>query len=202
MESVLKPIANKFHIYFGVNKGYSSASTMYDLAQRIKDKIFERKRVVILYLGDHDPSGLDMIRDIRERIEEFLTQGDDPVSLEACNDDLEPILDENGDICPSFEVIPLALNMTQIRQYNPPPNPAKITDPRAGWYIGRYGEKSWELDALEPKILMDITQQGVLRYLDVDKYNAWIEKEKNQIKALESFGDSLVNEEDKKDGEE
>ena len=39
MESVLKPITDKYHIYFGFNKGYSSASTMYDLAQRIKEKI-------------------------------------------------------------------------------------------------------------------------------------------------------------------
>ena len=37
MESVLRPIADKYHIYFGYNKGYSSASTMYDLAKRIEE---------------------------------------------------------------------------------------------------------------------------------------------------------------------
>ncbi len=126
MESVLKPITQKYHIYFGYNKGYSSASTMYELAQRIKEQIENGKDCVILYLGDHDPSGLDMIRDIQERIEEFLTKGDDPVE-------------------PNFKVLPLALNQQQIKQYNPPPNPAKITDPRAKGYIVQYGNVSWEL---------------------------------------------------------
>lgn len=178
MESVLKPIANKYHIYFGYNKGYSSASTMYDLAQRVKTQIQNGKHVYILYLGDHDPSGLDMVRDVRERIHEFLTMGDDPVE-------------------PDFEIVQLALKMEQIQAYNPPPNPAKITDPRARWYISKYGKTSWELDALRPDVLIKIAEDGILKHLDVDKYNAWIEKEDEQKKALEEFGKKL----DAEDGE-
>jgi hypothetical protein len=182
MESVLKPVADKYHIYFGVNKGYSSASTMYDLAQRVKAQLSEGKKVVILYLGDHDPSGLDMIRDIETRIKEFVQGGDEPVSI---GDD-------------DVNIIQLALNMAQIRQYNPPPNPAKISDPRAKWYISEYGNKSWELDALEPKVLINIAEEGIQEYLDADLYNAWIEREKKEKKALEDFGDSLLKKEYKK----
>ena len=72
LEGVLKPVADKYHMYFGVNKGYSSASTMYDIAQRMRDQIAEGKECIILYLGDHDPSGLDMVRDINKRVCEFL----------------------------------------------------------------------------------------------------------------------------------
>ena len=172
MESVLKPIADKYHIYFGTNKGYSSASTMYDIAKRIKDKIQEGKHAVILYLGDHDPSGLDMIRDIENRIEEFLTNGDEYTE-------------------PDFRIRQIALNMSQIEQYNPPPNPAKITDPRAKGYIKKFGNKSWELDALKPEILTSLTENAILRYLDIQKYNYWIEKEKEQKKSLEEFGEKL-----------
>lgn len=106
MENILKPIADKYHIVFGANKGYSSAVTIYDLAKRFKEKIEEGKKAICLYLGDHDSSGLDMIRDIRDRINEFLTEGEEYTE-------------------PNFEVIQLALNMNQIKQYNPPPNPAK-----------------------------------------------------------------------------
>jgi hypothetical protein len=181
MESILEPVARKYHIMFGVNKGYSSASTMYELAQRAKSKIEDGKRVVVLYLGDHDPSGLDMVRDVRKRITEFLTAGDDPVDVES---------EDEGTML--FDIVPLALNMKQIRQYNPPPNPAKITDPRARWYIGEYGNKSWELDALEPKVLIRIAERGILDYLDVEKYNSWIKREDHEKKALEKFGDSLA----------
>jgi hypothetical protein len=172
MESVLKPIADKYHIYFGSNKGYLSASTMYDLAKRIQEKIEEERKAIILYLGDHDPSGLDMVRDIKKRIEEFLTEGDDYTE-------------------PNLEVIQLALNKEQIKRYNPPPNPAKITDPRAKWYFAEYGTKSWELDALKPEVLIEITERGILQFVDLKKYKGWIELESEQKKALEKFGKSL-----------
>lgn len=185
MESVLKPIADKYHIYFGFNKGYSSASTMYDLAQRVKEKIQEGKRAVILYLGDHDPSGLDMVRDIHKRICEFLTAGDD--CIDVLGDD-----EDN----PYFKIIPLALNMRQIKKYDCPPNPAKITDPRAKNYIEEYGDKSWELDALEPKVLMDIAEEGVLKHLDSEEYNSWIEREDEQKQALVDFANNLSEDEE------
>ncbi len=170
MESVLYPIARKYHIYFGVNKGYSSASTLYTIAQRIEQKINEDKKAVLLYLGDHDPSGLDMVRDIRTRICEFMR------------------LDEDDDC---FSVVQLALNLEQIKQYNPPPNPARTTDPRSNWYHLEYGDKSWELDALEPKVLMQITEDGILEYLNLKKYKATIKREDKEKQALVEFGESL-----------
>jgi hypothetical protein len=190
MGSVFKPIADKYHIYFGANKGYSSASTMYELAQRVKEQISDGKKCVILYAGDHDPSGVDMIRDIRERIIEFLTKGDEPI------EDSEglPIEDYDDAVDEYFKVIPIALNMTQIKQYNPPPNPAKITDPRAKGYIARFGNISWELDALNPKILMGIAERHIKEHLDIEKYEAWIEKENSQKQALKEFGNKLAKE--------
>ena len=80
---------------------------------------------IILHLGDHDPSGMDMTRDIQDRMDLFVGPGR------------------------SIEVKRLALNMDQVREYSPPPNPAKITDSRAEAYIQEYGderirdEKAW-----------------------------------------------------------
>jgi hypothetical protein len=205
MGSVLEPIADKYHIYFGTNKGYSSASTMYDLAKRIERQLLSGKKTVVLYLGDHDPSGLDMIRDIRERISEFISnpQGDlenqffeqqveaDGGSCAGMSEDewREVFINELSD---RFDVVPLALNMQQINQYKLPPNPAKITDPRAASYIQQHGNISWELDALRPQVLRDLAEAGILTYLDIKLYQSVVSKEKTDIKKLVDFGCKLA----------
>ena len=63
----------------------------------------------------------------------------------------------------------VALNGDQIEQYNPPPNPAKVTDSRAAEYIARHGTSSWELDALEPQVLEKIIKEAVGVYTDAGK---------------------------------
>jgi len=194
---VLKPVADSYHVYFGANKGYSSASTMYDLAKRIKEKIEAGKKCIILYFGDFDPSGQDMIRDIRERITEFLLKGEGQDGEILFGDD--GFADESN-IEEYFQIIPLALNMAQVRQYNPPPNPAKITDPRAAWYIKTYGNKSWELDALQPEVLIRLAESGIQKYIDLEKYNQWIELERKQKQKLKDFGEDLA-EDEKKNGD-
>lgn len=138
LAGVLRPIAERHHITLMVNKGYSSQSAMHEAANRFKEHGHKYK--VLLYLGDHDPSGEDMVRDIRERLETF----------------------EVGQL----DVIKVGLTMQQIRQYNPPPNPAKITDPRAKKYIQLYGNSSWEVDALPPEVLNTLIDQEILNYVD------------------------------------
>lgn len=121
-------------------RGYVSASEMWAAAQRFIRQS-HRERRVILHLGDHDPSGKDMTRDIAERLELF-----------------------GADV----EVIRIALNWDQIDEYGPPPNPAKLSDSRAGAYIREYGCESWELDALEPKILSGLIRNNVYDLTDID----------------------------------
>jgi hypothetical protein len=75
----------------------------------------------------------------------------------------------------------VALNMAQVRELNPPENPAKITDSRAASYISRFGESSWELDAIEPRQLAQIVTDAVQEIMDVDAFNDNLEKmEKNR----------------------
>ncbi len=171
--NVLEAVSQKYHMHFGFNKGYSSAAAMRILAQRIGEQIEEHnKKVIILYFGDHDPSGLDMVRDINERITEFLTEGDDYIE-------------------PLFEVVPVALTMDQIKEYDLPPNPAKLTDPRAKWYVEKFGKISWELDAIDAIELRRLAADAIFEYLDLDKYDAWIKREKKEVKALSDFGKTL-----------
>lgn len=153
LSSVFYRVTSKYGIRLMVNRGYSSVSAMYEAYKRLSSGD------TILYFGDHDPSGLDMIRDIRDRMEEF---GID------------------------IDVVPVALTMDQVKQFNPPPNPAKISDPRADWYIEQWGNTSWELDALPPKELIRLVESAILEIIDLDQYNAMIDQEKKDIAELKS----------------
>lgn len=148
-------------------RGYTSQSEMWSAAQRfIRQK--QRKKRIIIHLGDHDPSGIDMTRDIQERLEMF-----------------------GADVF----VKRVALTMNQIQTYNPPPNPAKITDSRASKYIDQFGDESWELDALEPKVITDLIKKQVTMYRNDAIYRAVCDKEsreKEELKMLEHNYDKAV----------
>lgn len=76
LSGILKRTTQKYHIRLVVNKGYTSSSAIYNAYTRIVERIKDGHRVTVLYFGDHDPSGLDMVRDIRERLIFMLTHGD------------------------------------------------------------------------------------------------------------------------------
>lgn len=148
-------------------RGYTSQSEMWSAAQRFIRQERREKRIII-HLGDHDPSGIDMTRDIQERLEMF-----------------------GADVY----VKRVALTMNQIQTYNPPPNPAKITDSRASEYIDQFGDESWELDALEPKVITDLIKKQVTMYRNDDIYRAVCDKEsreKEELKMLERNYDRAV----------
>ncbi len=157
LSGVLRRITEEYHINLMVNRGYSSCTAMHDAFTRIKRAENSGREATILYLGDHDPSGLDMVRDIRERLEEF-----------GC----------------SPSVVGIGLTSEQIKKYSPPPNPAKISDPRAKDYIKKYGNTSWEVDALNPKILHALVRKNIESRIDIDLYNEQIEKEQEDKEKL------------------
>lgn len=78
----------------------------------------------------------------------------------------------------------IALNMPQVEQYNPPPNPAKLTDSRVGGYIERFGDLSWELDALEPKIITSLIHKEIIEHSDMDLFKARVELQEEQKSLL------------------
>lgn len=164
---ILKPMTDKYHITLCVNRGYSSATAMYDAAKRMIAAEREGKEVVLLYLGDHDPSGLDMDRDIQDRLAEFGA---------------------------TFEYTRIGLTWDQVQKYEPPPNPAKFSDPRAVGYIERYGEYSWEVDALPPEVLQQLVESAISKRLVVKSYNKWISKEEKDRKKLRKLTKDILKE--------
>jgi len=155
---VIESVCNSLDVPFFSCRGYVSQSEMWSAGQRLLGYCFDGHKPIILHLGDHDPSGIDMTRDIQDRLSMFAQ-------------------DDNGDSY-DVEVKRIALNRNQIDLYDPPPNPAKITDPRAKDYIERYGDTSWELDALDPRTMSELIEEHVLEYRDEDLWNMHIESEK------------------------
>ena len=148
-------------------RGYTSQSEMWSAAQRFIRQS-EREQRIIIHLGDHDPSGIDITRDIQELLKLF-----------------------EADVI----VKRVALTMNQIQTYNPPPNPAKLSDSRCGKYIDQYGDESWELDALEPKVITDLITDEVTAYRNGEIYQVVCdreEREKDELRMLERNYDRAV----------
>lgn len=162
LTGVIENICQQHDVPYFSCRGYVSDSEMWRAAMRIVNHNNNGQLVLIIHLGDHDPSGIDMTRDIEERLSLF-TRRDDSFS---------------------FRVKRIALNMDQIEQQSPPPNPAKVTDSRYADYADKYGEESWELDALEPRFITNLIDNTVRRVKDVLKWDISLHKQEKHRKEI------------------
>lgn len=154
---VLDQVCPGLDVSYFACKGYVSQSAMWSAAQRHLRYNRRNQNTVVLYLGDHDPSGLDMSRDVQDRLLTFRT---------------------------NTEVRRIALNMDQIEELNPPPNPTKATDSRAHAYVQEYGYECWELDALEPSAITSLVEEKVLEYRDESLYAAAQQREQDESRVF------------------
>jgi len=154
---VVEGICAELDVPYFSCRGYTSQSEMWAGAMRLKSYLHNDQNTLILHLGDHDPSGKDMSRDIEERLDLFMG---------------------------GTEFKRVALNMDQIEQYNPPPNPTKFTDSRAKPYIAEFGEHSWELDALEPRVIVNLIRAHVEAVRDEDRWLEAVEEEERHTDLL------------------
>lgn len=149
LAGVLGGLCHTYDVPLLAARGYPSASIVREMAlEHFMPAIDAGQDVVVLHCGDHDPSGIDMTRDLRERFELFL-------GAESYRLDLQRI----------------ALTMDQIDEKEPPPNPAKVTDSRFEEYARLHGDESWELDALEPAYLDDLVTTHVRGYIDDERWD-------------------------------
>lgn len=167
LSGVFKQICEELDVPYFACKGYTSLSEMWRAARRLRGYEQNGQTPIIFHFGDHDPSGIDMTRNIQDRLETFMG---------------------------GLEVRRLALNMDQIQYYDPPPNPAKITDPRAKSYIENYGDESWELDALEPSVLSSLVEEAVYEIVDEELRDKALKKEdleRRKLAALSNHFDEI-----------
>lgn len=164
---VIEDVCRELDVGFFSCRGYVSASAMWKAGQRLKARWNDYgQKTVVLHLGDHDPSGMQMTEDMQRRLSLF-----------------------GADV----EVKRIALNMDQVRTYNPPPNPAKMTDPRAADYIAEYGNDSWELDALEPDVIVQLIRDEVALLTDINRQAAIITKQQKDRDQLNHIAENWSN---------
>lgn len=129
LEGVLHPVCERLDIAFTANKGYSSLSALHEAGGRMMDALDAGKSVAVLYLGDHDPSGIDMTRDVRERLQLFASfrfnepddsrDGDWIAEARATRNPRRFKMYRNMDYHgQEFVVDRLALNMDQVEEKN------------------------------------------------------------------------------------
>lgn len=159
LSGVISGICNKLRVNFFASKGYNSQSEQWRAGRRFAGYIQKGQRPIIFHLGDHDPSGIDMTRDNQERLSLFAGV---PVIVQR-----------------------LALNMAQVEEFNPPPNPAKLSDSRANDYIARYGDESWELDALSPRYIEDLIDGAIRKVRNEEIWNDSLAAENHELEKID-----------------
>jgi len=171
LSGVLEPVCRRLDISITANKGYSSSSTMYEIGKRLWEKNIENKDITIIYLGDHDPSGIDMSRDVEERLTLYSRVF-------------------------GIEFVRVALNYDQVKVLKPPENPAKETDARYSAYVKQFGRSSWELDAVEPVRLAELVTSAVAERRDEDLWEDALTKEEVMRGKLRAFVDQYDEDEE------
>lgn len=191
LAGVFAPVCAELGLSFLACKGYPSVSVLYDFATELRDvETAGTVEHVVLYFGDHDPDGLEIpaaaarsvkrLCDLRGREDEDEDEDvNDDGDLEDDNvDEEERVALEFGGTddtvihAPSWLRCPVrfrraALNIDQIRAFNPPPFPAKETSARFTSYVRKTGlTEAWELDALEPRALRDLIRREAGRLYD------------------------------------
>ncbi len=162
--SIAQTACEPLRVPYFACKGYVSQSAMWAAgAKRLAHHFHNGQEPVIIHLGDHDPSGIDMTRDILDRLEMFTGE--------------------------SIDIHRIALNFDQIQKYKPPPNPAKVTDSRFNSYEEKYGSESWELDALSPNVFVSLIQKNIMSCRDKGKWDAIVEREERDKDILLAIAD-------------
>jgi len=160
LEGVFDRICKSLDVPLFACRGYTSQSEMWGAAMRFLKYISDDdKDVHVFHFGDHDPSGIDMTRDIQERLRMF-------IAYHLGSEEAERLT-----------ITRVALNIDQVRKYNPPENPAKATDSRFEDYVSKFGDSSWELDALTPPVLAGMVKRNVRSVRDEALWEAQVERE-------------------------
>lgn len=154
-------IADRYRVKVYQARGYSSYSQVYEAA-----KEFDSTNLSVLYLSDFDPSGEDMPRDIKERLEKYGAG--------------------------EFALKKLALTGKQVRDYRLPPMPAKKSDPRFKAFAESYGDRAVELDALPPEELEKIIVEEIENHIDPQIWNKELEKIKKEKEKVRELIQQLV----------
>jgi hypothetical protein len=138
---VIEGICTEWRVPYFAHRGNNSQTLQYQAGKRFAEYLDQGLIPLVLHLADHDPNGIDMTRDNEERLALYARA--------------------------KIEVRRIALNLDQVRQYNPPPSFVKEGDTRTSGYRERFGtDECWELDALSPIVIADLIRTEIESLLE------------------------------------
>jgi hypothetical protein len=149
---VIEPVCERRRLPYFAARGNGSDSELYRAGKRFASQLRAGQAPLVLYLGDHDPTGIDATRDVRERLKMFARA--------------------------EIEVRRVALNIDQVEAYRPPPNTAKETDSRYVAYVSEFGPECWELDALDPETIDALIEAEIAGVVDQAGWNSAMARER------------------------
>lgn len=159
IRGTLTPIRDTWGVGIRVMHGYGSATALHDAAEDTYH-LEEHERLLVLYAGDWDPSGLHMSEiDAPGRLARYAGQ----VEFER------------------IALLPEDLADPQLPSF---PATDKRKDPRYPWFVANYGDRCWELDALSPAVLRERIEQRIREVVD---WEAWERCERVQAEEKESL---------------
>jgi hypothetical protein len=157
LSSPVSSAANEYNVVTCVNRGYASYSYINEAVKRINRAIFidsdNPRTPHILYLGDHDPSGNDMVRDLEARLRKY--------GLECPED---------------FQIVEkIGVTQSQIQELNLPTIPiSKIkqkSDKRSKKFMDEFGKETVELDVFDNEQLKSLVKTAIEAYIDPEIWN-------------------------------
>jgi hypothetical protein len=160
LAGVLIEETDPFDVPLMVTRGYPSLSYLYEAAEAISAK---DKPTFIYYFGDHDPSGVDIRRNVERRLREFAPDADI-----------------------TFE--PVAVTPAQIESMQLMTRPTKRSDTRSRSFAG----ESVEVDAIPPRTLRELVHSVIGRHLDGDQWNVLKVAEQSERAILERIAAGAV----------
>jgi hypothetical protein len=156
LSGIFQDVLSPYGVTLNVGRGFDSATSVKDAADRFGDGA----GITVLYFGDFDPSGEDMVRSLRERLQEL---------------DAEP------------EIVKCALTFEDIARYELPPDFTKATDTRRAAFVARYGDVAVELDALPANVLRQRIKDEVERRMDLEALEQTREAERAERRRLDEL---------------
>ncbi|KKN90034.1 hypothetical protein LCGC14_0231460 [marine sediment metagenome] len=192
---VIEGICVQLDVPYFSCRGYPSASEVWKAGQRFNQYIKDGQKVVVLHLGDHDPSGLDMTWDLWKRLAVFTGYDYDQIKEFYKSETAYTIIEFDGDgLLHDAPIIRrLGLNFSQISRYNPPPNYVKFADKRVKNYVDHFGTDSWELDALDPGVINALIKDAILKIRDNTLWNEAVADEDHGKDKIQDFIDQLYD---------
>jgi hypothetical protein len=144
-------------------RGYNSTTFCWQIARGWDDIT---KPIIIYYIGDHDPSGRDLERDVRVRLERYAKR--------------------------PFKWVRLAVNPEHFAQFDIIPLKPKKTDSRYRKFVAKYGTACAEVEAIPATDLREMVRTAIESHIPAGAWKRLLRVEQKEREQWEevmgSFG--------------